>query len=115
MTRKADHIIPNSARLWEPGGNPSHAPAPSPAPSATSAFSSSVSESEGDAVRTCYTKRALAQYLHLSTRTLDRSRAFGLVPEPDLVVGRSPRWSPETIARWLKTRPKLPGRGKRRV
>jgi hypothetical protein len=30
-----------------------------------------------------------------------------------LLVGRSPRWSPVTIEKWLRTRPKLPGRGAR--
>jgi hypothetical protein len=58
----------------------------------------------------CLDKRGLARFLGLSIRSLDRANAFGLLPCPDLVVGRSPRWSPDTISKWLRTRPRLPGR-----
>src|SRR5262249_20344039 len=58
----------------------------------------------------CFTKRTLADYLGLSVRSLDRANAVGLLPCPDLVVGRSPRWSPETVHKWLRTHPRLPGR-----
>jgi hypothetical protein len=61
----------------------------------------------------CLTKRGLAQYLGVSVRSLDRGCAMKLLPTPDLVVGRSPRWAPETIAKWLRTRPRLPGRSRR--
>ena len=61
----------------------------------------------------CLDKRGLGRFLGVSVRTLDRAIAAGLLPRPDLVIGRSPRWSPETINRWLKARPKLPGRGGR--
>jgi predicted DNA-binding transcriptional regulator AlpA len=61
----------------------------------------------------CFSKQQLAAYLGVSTRTLDRAAAMGLLPRPDLQVGRSPRWSPETVTKWLRTRPKLPGRGGR--
>jgi hypothetical protein len=60
----------------------------------------------------CFTKRSLADYLGLSVRSLDRAAAAGLLPPADLFVGRSPRYSPETISKWLRTRPRLPGRGK---
>ncbi len=66
-----------------------------------------------DAPDRCLDKSGLAQYLGVSVRSLDRANAAGLLPRPDLVVGRSPRWSPDTIKRWLKARPKLPGRGGR--
>ena len=58
----------------------------------------------------CLDKRGLARFLKVSIRSLDRANALGLLPCPDLVVGRSPRWSPDTISRWLRTRPRLPGR-----
>jgi hypothetical protein len=58
----------------------------------------------------CVDKRGLARFLGLSVRSLDRANALGLLPCPDLVVGRSPRWSPETVSKWLRTRPRLPGR-----
>ena len=64
-----------------------------------------------DAPDHCLGKTELARYLGVSVRSLDRANAAGLLPHPDLVVGRSPRWSPDTINRWLKARPKLPGRG----
>jgi hypothetical protein len=61
---------------------------------------------------TCYTKRTLAKYLCTSVRSLDRAAAEGLLPEPDLIAGRSPRWTPATIEAWLRNRPRLPGRRK---
>jgi hypothetical protein len=61
----------------------------------------------------CFDKASLAAYLRLSYRSLDRCGAAGLLPTPDLTLGSSPRWLPETITRWLKGRPRLPGRGRR--
>jgi hypothetical protein len=58
----------------------------------------------------CMNKRELARFLGLSIRSLDRASALGLLPCPDLVAGRSPRWSPETVSKWLRSRPRLPGR-----
>ena len=60
----------------------------------------------------CFTKRTLATYLGLSVRSLDRAAALGLLPTPDLIAGRSPRWTPGTIEKWLKNHPRLPGRKK---
>jgi hypothetical protein len=111
MTRKPYRIVSQSAPAWEPGGNPSRAPAPSPAPPATLADVPSESDSDEAAVRACFTTRTLCQWLGISIRSWTRAAALGLTPAPDLVVGRSPRWSPSTIKRWLKTHPKLPGRG----
>jgi hypothetical protein len=70
-------------------------------------------EPAGPVPSCCLDKRGLARYLGLSVRSVDRANALGLLPAPDLVVRRSPRWSPETISRWLRTRPRLPGRGRR--
>ena len=61
----------------------------------------------------CLDKRGLGRFLGISVRTLDRAIATGLLPPPDLVVGRSPRWSPDTIKVGSRARPKLPGRGGR--
>jgi hypothetical protein len=72
----------------------------------------SVTPTDEAAVARCYTKRTLAGYLGLSVRSLDRANALGLLPCPDLVIGSSPRWSPATIEKWLRTCPRLPGRGK---
>jgi hypothetical protein len=59
-----------------------------------------------------FTKKSLAAYLQVSIRSLDRAAALGLLPQPDLVIGRSPRWAPSTISMWLKSRPRLPGRSR---
>jgi hypothetical protein len=59
---------------------------------------------------TCMNKSQLARFLGLSVRSLDRAAALGLLPAPDLVLGRSARWSPDTISKWLRTHPHLPGR-----
>jgi hypothetical protein len=56
-------------------------------------------------------KKDVCRWLSISTKTWDRSAAQGLTPAPDYHVGKSPRWLATTIERWLKTRPKLPGRG----
>jgi hypothetical protein len=61
---------------------------------------------------TCFTKATLARYLATSVRSLDRAAAEGLLPPPDLIAGRSPRWTRDTIALWLRNRPRLPGRRK---
>jgi hypothetical protein len=58
----------------------------------------------------CFTKKTICEWLQISTRTWDRLTAAGLTPAPDLVVGKSARWSPETVARWLRSKPRLPGR-----
>lgn len=61
-------------------------------------------------VAVCFTWKTLAQHLSYSVRSLTRANAMGLLPVHDLVVGRSPRWSPQTIEKWLRTKPRLPGR-----
>jgi hypothetical protein len=71
---------------------------------------SKVPTADETVVAACFDKSGLARYLGLSVRSLDRANAAGLLPAPDLVVGRSPRWSPQTVATWLRSRPRLPGR-----
>jgi hypothetical protein len=60
----------------------------------------------------CLDKQGLANYLAISVRSLDRANAMGLLPPPDLMISRSPRWSPSTVEKFLRTRPRLPGRAK---
>jgi hypothetical protein len=57
----------------------------------------------------CFTTRTLCRHLGISLRSWTRA-ALGLTPAPDLVVGRSPRWSPCTVERWLRSKPRFPGR-----
>ena len=48
---------------------------------------------------------------HCSRRALERERSAGRLPKPDHFIGRSPRWRPATILRWLGE--KSDGRGAR--
>lgn len=43
----------------------------------------------------------LAGLLNVSRRTVERLRVAGKLPKPDMHVGRMPRWSPESIRRWV--------------
>jgi len=60
-----------------------------------------------------HNKCQFALRLGISIRSLDRAIAAGVIPEPDLKVGKSPRWSEQTIQAFLLTKPRLPGRGRR--
>lgn len=42
----------------------------------------------------------LAAFLRTSRRTVERMRAAGAVPKPDLMVGKMPRWRAESIRKW---------------
>jgi hypothetical protein len=95
---------------WAGGGKPPHDPAPSPNKPAPSADVNPVHETELTAVAVCFTTRTLCEWLGISIRSWTRAAAMGLTPAPDLVMGRSPRWSPSTIQRWLRSKPRLPGR-----
>jgi hypothetical protein len=111
--RGGDSGVHQILPVWATRGRDSHDPAPSPDPATTSPTQSTVQVTDEQAVAVCFDKKRLARFLGISVRSLDRANAMGLLPSPDLVVGPSPRWSPETISRWLRTRPKLPGRGRK--
>jgi predicted DNA-binding transcriptional regulator AlpA len=44
----------------------------------------------------------LARLFKGSRRTIERMRASGKLPPPDLRVGKLPRWKPETIREWIE-------------
>ncbi len=44
----------------------------------------------------------LARILNGSRRTIERLRAAGKLPRPDLYLGKCPRWKPETIRAWIE-------------
>jgi predicted DNA-binding transcriptional regulator AlpA len=44
----------------------------------------------------------LAAALGVSRRAIERERSAGRFPRPDLVIGRMPLWTPQTIRRWLE-------------
>jgi len=102
--------MPVKPQLWAVCGQAGGDHSASPHANEGSADLTSVALTDEAAVVRCFTKQTLARYLGLSVRSLDRANAVGLLPCPDLVVGRSPRWSPDTVQRWLRTRPRLPGR-----
>jgi hypothetical protein len=43
----------------------------------------------------------VAAALGISRRALERERAAGRFPSPDLVIGKMPLWKPETIRLWI--------------
>jgi len=44
----------------------------------------------------------LAELLSCSRRFVERMRAAGKIPKPDIHVGRCPRWKPATIRAWIE-------------
>jgi hypothetical protein len=103
-----DHIqpdAPNPRQLRAACGQVQPGPSPSPFPAADSGPPHPV-----QATDRYHDRRSLAHYLRFSTRTLNRLMAAGSLPPPDLVIGKSPRWSPRTVEKWLRSRPRLPGR-----
>jgi hypothetical protein len=44
----------------------------------------------------------LARVLNESRRTIERLRAAGKLPRPDLHIGKMPWWKAETIRRWIE-------------
>ena len=51
--------------------------------------------------RLAYRLAELADQLGISRRTIERERSAGRFPEPDLHIGKSPLWKPETIRAWI--------------
>ena len=118
----APEILRDSPPSREGRGRQSHDPAASPEASTPSRASNPVHDDKGfrlnllsatdeAALAVCFDKNGLARFLQISIRSIDRARALGLLPAPDLTVSNRPRWSPSTIQRWLRTKPRLPGRG----
>jgi hypothetical protein len=97
----------NRPKVWEPPGNGPTSLATSPDSPAISRKPATDHKTDG-----MLDKARLAAYLGLSYRSLDRCLAVGVLPAPDLTIGRSPRWLATTIEKWLKSRPRLPGRGR---
>jgi hypothetical protein len=48
------------------------------------------------------TRRDLARVLNVSSALLDRLKAGGKLPPPDLMLSRSPRWRASTIRAYLE-------------
>jgi predicted DNA-binding transcriptional regulator AlpA len=44
----------------------------------------------------------VAAVLGVSRRAIERERAAGRFPCPDLTIGRMPLWTPATVRRWVE-------------
>jgi predicted DNA-binding transcriptional regulator AlpA len=44
----------------------------------------------------------LTRVLNCSRRVVERMRAAGRLPSPDLHIGKMPRWRPATIRQWIE-------------
>jgi predicted DNA-binding transcriptional regulator AlpA len=55
-----------------------------------------------------------AATLACSRREVERMRAAGKLPPPDLSIGRSPRWKAGTVRAWIDEQSRASGRGGRR-
>jgi excisionase family DNA binding protein len=63
---------------------------------------SSSSTPKNSAIDPMLTVDAVAKLLAISRRTAERMRSSGKLPQPDLRIGRLPRWKPETIRAWIE-------------
>ncbi len=52
-------------------------------------------------MRLTYRLDKVAAALGVSRRTIERERSAGRFPKPDLMIGKAPLWSPETLTRWV--------------
>jgi predicted DNA-binding transcriptional regulator AlpA len=51
--------------------------------------------------RLAYRLDEIARSLGVSRRLIERERAAGRFPKPDLTMGRAPLWTRETLTRWI--------------
>jgi predicted DNA-binding transcriptional regulator AlpA len=51
--------------------------------------------------RLAYRIDEVADSLGMSRRAIERERSAGRFPAPDLHIGKSPLWRPQTISTWL--------------
>jgi hypothetical protein len=51
--------------------------------------------------RLTYRLDEIARALGVSRRLIERERAAGRFPRPDLEIGRVPLWSRDTLLRWI--------------
>jgi len=106
-------IVPKSLPLREGRTQSSLEPAATSPPAITPDGANPAGQTDGwQKVPYCHNKAQLAERLNISLRSLSRAIAAGVVPDPDLLIGRSPRWTGRTIEAWLRSKPVLPGRGR---
>jgi len=110
--RKPALADPGSLRLTRPqGGSPRHPPDvdpigspddPGPQPEARPQGGSPRGRTLPASIEPMLHIDDLAALLSCSRRLVERMRSAGKVPEPDIHVGRCPRWKPATIRAWIE-------------
>jgi hypothetical protein len=85
----------------------------SPLPAATPPNAASDDETKAPFPDRCFTRKSLCEWLSISLRTFDRLAAQGLLPQACFYVSGRARWRPSVVEKWLRTRPKLSGRGRK--
>jgi hypothetical protein len=53
--------------------------------------------------RLAYRLGEIAAAIGISRRALERERAAGRFPKPDLRIGKTPLWARETLVRWISS------------
>ena len=53
------------------------------------------------ALRLAYRLEEVAGALGVCRRTIERERASGRFPSPDVKIGKAPLWTPETLKQWV--------------
>jgi predicted DNA-binding transcriptional regulator AlpA len=54
-----------------------------------------------DSIEPLLSQEDLARVLNASRRTIERMRAAGKLPRPDLRINKMPRWKQSTIREWI--------------
>jgi predicted DNA-binding transcriptional regulator AlpA len=69
-----------------------------------SAVLSSLRREPAPVPRMTYRLDELADSLGVSRRCIERERAAGRFPRPDLIVGKMPLWKPATVENWMSSK-----------
>jgi excisionase family DNA binding protein len=118
----AEVLAALKAQSWARGRDHDHPPEIRPSvgtwrertpPQAASPDRSSASPpTSSDQMSHCVTLVGFAEIVGLGEKTMRRLLAANLLPPADLIVGGNQRrWTRQTVEAWLRTKPRLPGRG----
>jgi predicted DNA-binding transcriptional regulator AlpA len=79
---------------------PPAASGPTPQPDGVSTLITTAKSA--DALAPLLSQEDLAHVLNASRRTIERMRAAGKLPQPDVHIGKMPRWRPEMVRAWIE-------------
>lgn len=71
-------------------------------PAPETSHSGETARSEPPIKRVAWRIKDVARTLGVSRATVERHRASGRLPKPDVTLGRMPMWRPETIQGWIE-------------